>query len=35
MPNVHRGHYAVAGFVLLVLLATGVVAVNARIGRAG
>lgn len=32
--NLNRGHYAVAGFGILLLLAAGVVTINARIGRA-
>jgi hypothetical protein len=31
--QVTRGHYAVAGVVVLVLLIAGVVAVNVRVGK--
>lgn len=33
MDKIHRGHYAVGGLVLLVLVAAGIVTVNARVGR--
>jgi len=33
-PNLTRGHHAVGGLVLLVLLVAGVVAVNVRVGKA-
>jgi hypothetical protein len=32
MP-VNRGHYAIAGFAVLLLLVAGVVAVNVRVGK--
>jgi hypothetical protein len=32
--QVTRGHYAVAGLVVLLALVAGVVAVNVRVGRA-
>jgi hypothetical protein len=31
--NVSRGHYAVAGLVVLVALVAGVVAINVRVGK--
>lgn len=33
MDKMHRGHYAVAGLVILVLIAGGIVTINARVGR--
>lgn len=32
--NLQRGHYAVAGLLILIALTAGVVAVNVRVGRA-
>jgi hypothetical protein len=31
--NVSRGHYAVAGLLVLVALAAGIVAINVRVGK--
>jgi len=34
MPTVSRGHYAVAGLLVLVALVAGVVEINVRVGKA-
>lgn len=31
--TIHRGHYALAGFVFLLALTAGVVAINVRVGK--
>jgi len=33
VTNVNRGHYAVAGLLVLVALVAGVVAINVRVGK--